>query len=113
MRFVLLLVAVLSGAAAAWLAMQMRPQPVRIVEPAQPAPTLLMQEVLVASVDFRPAQPLTKDGMRWQAWPQEAVTPVYITRSAQPDALETLSGKLVRNRMTVGEPIRNENLAPS
>lgn len=111
LRFVILLVAALSGSAAAWLAMQMRPQPVVIAETA-PAPTLQMQDVLVASVELRPAQALGTDSMRWQAWPQDAISSLYITRSEHPKAIETLMGKLVRSRMTNGEPIFNNNLAP-
>lgn len=112
-RFALLFVAIIAGAGAAWLAIQIRSQPaVTIAAPAPPAPTLPMQDVLVASGDLRPAQPLSNENMRWQPWPENAVNPVYITRSQRPDALETLSGSLVRSRMTSGEPIRDENLAP-
>ena len=39
------------------------------------------------------------------------INPVYITRSVRPDALEKLSGSIVRNRMSLGEPIREANLA--
>lgn len=49
--------------------------------------------------------------MRWQAWPESALNPVYITRSRRPDAAETLAGTMVRNRMSIGEPIREANLA--
>lgn len=113
LRFALLFVAIIAGAGAAWLAIQIRSQPaVTIAAPAPPAPTLPMQDVLVASGDLRPAQPLSNENMRWQPWPENAVNPVYITRSQRPDALETLSGSLVRSRMTSGEPIRDENLAP-
>jgi len=113
LRFILLIVAVLSGSAAAWLAIQTRPHhAVAVAEPTPPAPKLPMQDVLVASVDLRQAQPLSKENMRWQPWPENAIDPVYITRSEQPDALETLSGSLVRSRMSLGEPIREENLAP-
>src|SRR5215203_258416 len=117
LRFVLLLVAVLSGGAAAWIAMHLRPQPqeavAAVVEREAPgAPTIQVPEVLVASGDLRPAQALSKDSMRWQPWPQDALSPVYITRAERPDAVETLSGLLVRSWMSNGEPIRNENLAP-
>src|SRR5450830_273349 len=95
LRFALLFVAIIAGAGAAWLAIQIRSQPAVTI--AAPAP---------------PAQPLSNENMRWQPWPENAVNPVYITRSQRPDALETLSGSLVRSRMTSGEPIRDENLAP-
>jgi pilus assembly protein CpaB len=112
MRIVLLLVALTSGGFAAWLATGIRPQPAVAVAVATPAvPTVPMQDVLVAALDLRPAQPLSSENMRWQPWPENALNPVYITRSSRPDALESLTGSLVRSRMTLGEPIREENLA--
>src|SRR5207248_10313194 len=82
---------------------------------AAPAPatqTALMQDVLVASVDLRSRQALNNETMRWHPWPEEALNPVYITRSARPDALEALVGSIVCYRMSFGEPIREANLAP-
>jgi len=114
LRVLLLVVAVLSGSAAAWLAVQVRHPAVAVAvtQPTPPAPKVPMQDVLVASIDLRQAQPLNKENMRWQPWPEDSIDPVYITRSEQPNALETLSGSLVRTRMSPGEPIREENLAP-
>jgi Flp pilus assembly protein CpaB len=71
-----------------------------------------MQDVLVASVNLSPAQTLTKENMRWQPWPENGLTSVYITRSARPDALEKLVGSVVRDRMSFGEPIREAALSP-
>ena len=51
--------------------------------------------------------------MRWQSWPESALNSAYITRSARPDALETLANSYVRNHMSAGEPIRDENLLPA
>lgn len=107
LRFVLVLVALICGSAAAWLAVQMRPA----AAPAPSAATQPMQDVLVTSVDLPRAQALSRDNMRWQPWPENAVDPVFITRSNRPDALETLSGSLVRSRMPPGQPIRDADLA--
>jgi len=71
-----------------------------------------MQDVLVASGDLQPAQTLTKENLRWQPWPQEALNSVYVTRSSRPDAIETLAGAVIRNRMAAGEPIQEANLIP-
>ena len=112
LRVVLLAFALLSGAVAAWLVVQhVRPVPVvAVAEQRPPAP--LQPDVLVASSDLRSAEALSKENMRWQPWPENALNPVYIIRSERPDALETLKGSLVRNRMSLGEPILEENLAP-
>jgi hypothetical protein len=70
-----------------------------------------MLDVLVASAELRPPQALSYENMRWQPWPENALNPVYITRSARPDALERLAGSIVSHRMSFGEPIREANLA--
>jgi pilus assembly protein CpaB len=110
-RVVLLIIALAAGGGAAWLALAMQGDATAtvIVEPTRHAPT---QDVLVASADLGQGQALTKDSMRWQSWPESALNPAYIGRSARPDALETLAGSKARNRIISGEPIREENLVP-
>lgn len=111
LRIALLIAALAAGGGAAWMALSLRGEPTvaSIVEPATPVP---VHDVLVASADLGLGQRLTKDNMRWQSWPESALSPTYISRSARPDVLETLAGSLVRSRITSGEPIRDENLAP-
>jgi len=111
LRLGLLLVALVAGGLAAWLVFAARPQPV-VTTVVAPAPEVPLQDVLVASSDLLPAQTLTKETLRWQAWPPSALNPVYITRSSRPDALNALAGSIVRNRISVGEPIREESLTP-
>jgi pilus assembly protein CpaB len=110
-RVVLLIIALAGGGGAAWMALAMRGDVISttIVQPAREAPT---RDVLVASADLRQGQALTKDNMRWQSWPESAINPAYIGSSTRPDALETLVGSKVRNRIISGEPIRDENLVP-
>ena len=111
LRIAILIAALAAGGAAAWGALSLRGAPTvtTIVEPAPPVP---VRDVLVASADLGLGQALTKENMRWQSWPESALNPAYIKRSARPDALETLAGSIVRSRMTSGEPIRDENLVP-
>ena len=111
LRVVLLIVALAAGGGAATLAVAMRGNSTvaTVVQPARQAP---MQDVLVASADLGQGQALTKDNMRWQSWPESALNPAYVGRSARPDALETLAGSIVRSRMISGEPIRDEKLVP-
>jgi len=108
LRIILLIGALGAGGIAAWL-VAARPEPVAKVV-VQPGPA--MQDVLVASGDLQPAQTLTKENLRWQPWPQEALNSVYVTRSSRPDAIETLAGAVIRNRMAAGEPIQEANLIP-
>jgi pilus assembly protein CpaB len=108
LRVVLLIGALGAGGVAAWLVVAARPEPVTKVVEA-PAAT---QDVLVAVGDLLPAQTLTKENLRWQAWPQSALNPVYLTRTSRPDAINVLAGAIIRNRLAAGEPIREESLIP-
>jgi pilus assembly protein CpaB len=109
LRVVLLIGALGAGGVAAWLVIAARPEPVTKVVVAPAAAT---QDILVASGNLLPAQTLTKQNLRWQAWPQDALNPVYITRSSRPDAIDSLAGAIVRNHMAGGEPIQEGNLTP-
>ena len=109
LRVVLLIGALGAGGVAAWLVVASRPEPVTKVV-VQPGPAT--QDVLVATADLSPAQTITKENLRWQPWPQDAVNSVFLTRSSHPDALEAMAGSVVRNRIVAGEPIREENLTP-
>ena len=113
LRIALLIVALAAGGAAAWVAFNMGGEPVPGATITEPATPVALQDVLVAAVDLGLGQTLTKDNMRWQSWPESALTPGYIVRSARPNALETLANSLVRGRMSAGEPIRTENLVPA
>lgn len=108
-RVVLVIVALAAGGAAAWLAFAMQDAPALVAEAAPPIP---MQDVLVASAEVGRGQVLAKESMRWQSWPEGALNSAYITRSARPDAQQTLIGSIARNGMASGEPIRGEMLLP-
>ena len=71
-----------------------------------------MQDVLVASADVALGHALAKEDMRWQSWPEGALNPAYITRSARPDALETLAGSVVHSRLISGEKVAETNEDP-
>ena len=109
LRPILLVVALAAGGGAAWLALAVPREPTvtTVVEPAAPAPT---QDVLVAVGELAEGQALSKDNMRWQPWPENALNAAYISRAARPEALESLSGSVVRSRMVAGEPILDEKV---
>lgn len=67
-------------------------------------------EVLVARTDIGLGQ-LTNDSLfRWQAWPLASITPEYITRANQPDAMTQLSGSVARAPLMAGEPVTQQKL---
>ncbi len=111
LRLALLIVALSAGGGAGWVALAMQSNPA-IATIARPEPPGVMPEVLVASSDLAQGQVLGKENIRWQSWPESAVNPAYIIRSARHDAVETLSGSIVRSRVIAGEPLREEKLAP-
>jgi pilus assembly protein CpaB len=111
LRVFLLIGALGAGGIAAWLVVASRPEPVttKVVEAAPPPAT---QDVLVAAGALLPAQTITKENLRWQPWPLNAMNSVYVTRTTRPDAIDVFAGAVIRNRMAAGEPIREENLIP-
>ena len=107
-RILVLVGALMAGGVAAWLSFSLQPTPA----PAAVAtsPQVKTQEVLVAAVDLMQGQALTEQELRWQSWPEEAVNPGYISRAGRPDAVETLTGSVVRHAMVAGEPIQEGKL---
>ncbi|WP_144763542.1 Flp pilus assembly protein CpaB [Methylobacterium dankookense] len=82
------------------------PPPVARVEPP-PAP---VTEVLVAAAELPMGQVLQAADLRWQKWPEDALTPGYMTRKLNPKALEEAVGATVRAPFLVGEPVRPQKL---
>jgi pilus assembly protein CpaB len=110
-RFIILIVALVAGGGAAWIAWSMRgesPAPAVV----QVTPAVATRDVLVAEIDLAQGQTITKESVRWQAWPESAAQPTYISRSARPDARDSLVGAVLRGSVIAGEPIREEKLGP-
>ncbi len=112
-RLVLLLVALGAGGGAAWLATQGAPAtPVPTVaaqpEPAVPPPPAPTARVLVATADIGIGQRLTPATVAWQAWPEAALRPDYVT--ATPEAIADMAGTIARFEFVAGEPIRASKL---
>lgn len=116
-RIIVLVVSLAAGGGAAWLTLGTQSEAVHIAATAAPAaepkaaPQAELEEVLVAAIDLDQRKKLIGEDVHWQPWPEEAVSSSYITRSAQPDALESMVGTVVRSQILAGEPIRQEKLA--
>ncbi len=67
-------------------------------------------DVLVARTDIGLGQVTNDSLFRWQSWPDETVTPGFITRSSQPDAMTQFSGSIARAPIMAGEPITQQKL---
>ncbi len=116
-RVILLVVALLAGGVAAYLAVSRPADPVPAAA-AAPAPVEIREvkaptaQVLVARSAIGIGQALTPDNLQWQEWPETAVRTEFITQASQPDALTSMNTSLARSAFYAGEPIRAEKLAP-
>ncbi len=72
---------------------------------ARNAPAVAMSEVLVASADLQPGQPLTADQVRWEKWPTGTVNAAFITRNSVASIDEAVKGTVVRLPLMSGQPI--------
>lgn len=107
-RILLLLVALIAGGLAAYLA-------TRGGQPAQPGPdpeviAEARTQILVATAPIGVGQRLSATNMAWQDWPANAVRDGYIETSAMPEALTDMTGSVARFEIFEGDPIRQQRL---
>lgn len=109
-RIILLLVAILAGGLAAFLATRGdAPAPQVVVS----EPTVIQEQktqILVAIAPIGVGQRLSVETVDWQDWPEGAVRPEYINVTSSPDALTQLSGTVARFEIFPGEPISTQKL---
>jgi pilus assembly protein CpaB len=106
-RLIVLGIAVTAGAAAFLLSGGERvPAPVQqIVRPVSET-----VDILVAKTDIGVGRAVSPDDITWQAWPIAAAGPLFIRRTARPEALNEFKGAVARAPFVAGEPIREEKL---
>jgi pilus assembly protein CpaB len=106
---VLLLVALIAGGLAAFLATQ-QSGPVQVVQ----GPTTVVQEakeqVLIATGPIGVGQRLSADTVQWADWPGGAVRDDYITIAERPEALSDVTGAVARFEIFPGDPIIEQKL---
>jgi pilus assembly protein CpaB len=105
-RIVVLTIALVAGAIAAYLASGSDDKPA----PAQVAVPLPTVDVLVAKNDIGLGQTLKPDDLQWQTWPASAASSSFIRRNDRPDATNQLSHAIARAPFVTGEPIRDQKL---
>jgi pilus assembly protein CpaB len=109
-RLAVLGIALLAGSGAAYLMGGSPPPPPPTEAPVVQAPPPPTTDVLVAAADEPMGQVLQAADLRWQSWPDAAVSPGFVTRKANPKALEETVGATVRSPFLAGEPIRAQKL---
>lgn len=106
---VLLLVALIAGGLAAFLATQ-QSGPVQVVQ----GPTTVVQEaktrVLVATAPIGVGQRLSSASVAWADWPEGAVRSDYISIADRPEALGEITGAVARFEIFPGDPILEQKL---
>ncbi len=109
-RLIILGVAVAAAGGAGYVAKNMVVPPAQqVVTDAPQAPAIALQDVLVLSGDVPMGSPLEAN-LSWESWPAEGINANFITRAAEPDALEKLKGSVARVAMYTGEPLRRSKL---
>lgn len=64
----------------------------------------------MAAAELPMGQVVQAGDLRWQKWPEDALTPGYMTRKINPKALEETVGATVRTPFLAGEPLRPQKL---
>ncbi|MCJ2060650.1 Flp pilus assembly protein CpaB [Methylobacterium sp. J-048] len=108
-RLVVLGIALAAGSGAAFLMSGGDPPPPPPAPKAE-LPPPPMTEVLVAAADMPMGQVLRAADLRWQPWPDGAMTAGYISRKDNAKALDETVGASVRSGFLAGEPIRAQKL---
>ena len=106
---VLLLVALIAGGLAAFLATQ-QSGPVETIQ----GPATIVQEakeqVLVATAPIGLGQRLSAETVQWLDWPEGAVRDDYITIAERPEGLTDITGAVARFEIFPGDPITEAKL---
>jgi pilus assembly protein CpaB len=110
-RVLVLVIALVAGGVAAYLAINLGPSGGPTPTVVELAPTIQSQDVLVAGADIGQGAKLTPENVRWQRWPDDAMNGNYIQKQTRPDAIQQLQNSIVRSQFVAGEPIREVKLA--
>lgn len=111
-RIVLLLVAILAGGLAAFLATRGSSPAPQVVTETQVIEERKTQ-ILVATAPIGVGQRLSPELVEWQDWPEGALRSEYIGIDANPDALDAVSGAVARFEIFPGEPLIESKLVRS
>ncbi len=73
---------------------------------AEAAPNMQLTEIMVASHAIEVGTKVTAADLKWQGWPKTALDPNFITKEAQPQAIDDAAqGSVARMPLVEGEPV--------
>lgn len=110
-RIAILAAAAIAAIAAAFFvhrAMSTREAPV--VVQAAPEPARPVTRVLAVRQDLGAGARVRAQDLYWQAWPDEALSPAYLTEARNPGAVDEFTGSVVRIPLMRGEPVTAQKL---
>ncbi|MEL7107894.1 MAG: Flp pilus assembly protein CpaB [Pseudomonadota bacterium] len=115
MRLIILAVAAIAAVLAALLVRNLANQPEVVSAPTETVEKIVEvevaeQKVLVAKTDLRVGTLLTPDEFKWANWPESTINPAYYTEEIAPDAMEILTGSVVRSAMYADEPVMPQKI---
>ena len=115
MRLIILAVAAVAAILAALLVRNLANQPETVSAPAETVEKIVEvevaeQKVLVAKTDLRVGTLLTPDELKWANWPESTINPAYFVEEIAPDAMEILTGSVVRSAMYADEPVMPQKI---
>jgi len=110
-RLIILGVAVAAAGGAGYVAKNIAAAPPTevVVNQAPSEPSIKLTEVLVLSTDV-PMGANVGGALSWQSWPSDGVTAAFVTKEAEPNAIEELKTAIARVAMYSGEPLRKSKL---
>jgi len=77
------------------------PQPVVVAKKVEEPKV----DVLISNRDLRVGEVIGQDDLEWMKWPEISVTLTQITKDAEPDAIQDMTGSIVRIPIFESEPI--------
>lgn len=116
MRLIILIVALVAAGLAAFLVRGIaNQQPAVVTGPTETIERVVeveiaQQQVLVAKTDLQIGTLLNPEHFRWANWPESTINPAYFTQDFAPDAMETLTGSVVKTAMFADEPIMPQKM---
>ncbi|HAH09269.1 MAG TPA: Flp pilus assembly protein CpaB [Alphaproteobacteria bacterium] len=80
-------------------------------EPKAAAANLETTEVLVAARSIAAGSRIGLADLKWKPWPKDGIDPAYVTKAAQPNAIdESAAGSVARAPVMAGEPITGQKV---
>ncbi|MBZ0218716.1 MAG: Flp pilus assembly protein CpaB [Fimbriimonadaceae bacterium] len=85
-------------------------EPVPAQQIVQNVSNIATGSVLVAAEDIPLGTTVTARFLRWQEWPEEAISEFFVTKENMPNAMEEIAGSIARSVVLGGEPINQHKL---